>query len=132
MKCGPWYCRLTSGPREHPSAEEPQATTPCHWAVELSSYPSNVPEQWVNPGDVESPAPIQPGIQLDTDPPMQSQVCISSPGYNNAKPNLPRQTTIGQLSDHTVSSGVRPPDPSVYGSERMPHPMHLEPKQHMG
>ena len=128
-KCGPWYWCPTSGQWEHPSAEEPQATTPRHWVETLSSDPGNVPGQWGSPGDFESAEPIQPGPQLNMDPPMQSQVCISSLGYNNAMPNVPRQKTVGQLSGHTVSSGAGPPDPTVYGPDRTPPPMHLSPNR---
>ena len=60
----------------------------------------------MNPGVVVSPTPSQLGIQLNMDPPKQSPAYTSLLGYNSAKPNLPRQTTVGQLSDHTVISGV--------------------------
>ena len=86
----------------------------------------------MSPVVTESRQPIPPRTQRDKDQPRPSPVCISLPVSNNAGPNPPSQTAVGQLTYHRASSVAVQPDPNDDGHGHRPPLMHPGPIQHRG
>ena len=86
----------------------------------------------MNPDATESRQPNLPRTLRDTDRPKLNPGCTSLQGSNNAGPNHPPQTTVGQLSYHRASSVTAQPAPNADGPAHKPPPMHHGPIQDMG